>query len=62
MIQEHLVRTRSVVAAAAMIKDRTWSEVGDRIMQGGKATRFFEMKLARLGDTTWPVAGTVTPK
>lgn len=46
----------------ATIKGNTWTEVGDRIMPDGKAIRFFEMTLTRLGDTTWPAAGTVAPK
>jgi hypothetical protein len=44
------------------IKDGVWHEVGDRIMPGGQSVRFFEMKLNRLGDTTWPAGGAVAPK
>jgi hypothetical protein len=46
----------------AVIKDGTWSEVGDRIVPGKEPTRFFEMTLTRVGDTDWPVAGAVNPK
>jgi len=43
----------------AHLKDGTWNEVGDRVMPGGKAVRFFEMNLKRVGDTTWPAGDPV---
>lgn len=46
----------------ATVKDGAWREVGDRIMPGKEPVRFFEMNLKRVGDTTWPAAGAVTPK
>ncbi|PYS62794.1 MAG: hypothetical protein DMF76_08240 [Acidobacteria bacterium] len=46
----------------AMIKDGTWHEVGDRIMPGKDPVRIFDMNLKRLGDTSWPAAGAVSPK
>jgi hypothetical protein len=46
----------------AVIKDGGWREVGDRIMPGKEPIRFFEMNLKRVGDTDWPVAGTIGPK
>lgn len=46
----------------AVIKDGAWREVGDRIMPGQEPVRFFEMNLKRLGDTSWPAAGAVSPK
>ncbi len=46
----------------AVIKDGTWREVGDRIVQGKEPVRFFEMNLKRVGDTDWPAAGAVSPK
>jgi hypothetical protein len=46
----------------ATIKDGTWREVGDRIMPGKEPVRFFEMNLKRVGDTTWPAGGAVSPK
>ncbi|MEP6635975.1 MAG: DUF1579 domain-containing protein [Acidobacteriota bacterium] len=46
----------------AVIKDGAWHEVGDRIMPGKEPVRFFEMNLKRVGDTTWPAAGAVSPK
>ena len=46
----------------AVIKDGTWHEVGDRIMPGREPVRFFEMTLKRIGDTNWPVGGSVPPK
>lgn len=46
----------------AVIKDGAWREVGDRIMPGREPVRFFEMNLKRVGDTTWPAGGAVSPK
>lgn len=46
----------------ATIKDGTWTEVGDRIMPGQDAIRFFEMTLKRAGDTDWPAGGAVSAK
>jgi hypothetical protein len=44
------------------VKDGVWTEVGDRLMPNGQSVRFFEMKLQRVGDTTWPAGGAVSPK
>ncbi len=44
----------------ATLKDGVWTEVGDRIMPGRPAQRFFEMKLKRIGDSDWPGAGGLT--
>lgn len=46
----------------ATIKDGTWTELGDRVMPGQDAIRFFEMNLARVGDTDWPAGGAVPAK
>jgi len=46
----------------AVIKNGSWREVGDRIMPGKEPVRFFEMNLKRVGNTDWPVAGTIAPK
>ncbi len=46
----------------ATIKDGTWYEVGDRIMPGKEPVRFVEMKLKRVGDSSWPHGGAVSPK
>lgn len=45
-----------------VIKDGTWREVGDQIASGKEPVRFFEMNLKRVGDTTWPAGGAVSPK
>jgi len=50
-----------VIRYTATIKDGAWREVGDRIVPGKEPVRFFEMNLKRLGDTTWPAAGAVSP-
>jgi hypothetical protein len=46
----------------AIVKDGVWREVGDQIMPGKEPVRFFEMNLARVGDTNWPAAGAVSRK
>jgi hypothetical protein len=46
----------------AVIKDGAWREVGDQILAGREPVRFFEMNLKRVGDTTWPAAGAISPK
>ena len=49
-------RSRS---GSAVVKDGTWTEVGDRIAPGKDPVRFFEMKLTRVGDSDWPGAGAI---
>ena len=44
------------------VKDGVWREVGDRIAPGKEPVRFFEMTLKRIGDSTWPAGGAVSPK
>jgi len=45
-----------------VIKDGALQEVGDRIMPGKDPVRFFEMNLKRVGNTTWPAEGAISPK
>lgn len=46
----------------ATIENGKWHEVGDRIVPGKEPVRFFDMVLTRLGDSTWPAAGAMTPR
>ncbi len=46
----------------AVIKDGTLKEVGDVLEPGKEPFRNFEMVLRRVGDTTWPAGGAITPK
>ena len=46
----------------AVVKDGTWTEVGDRIVPGKDPVRFFEMRLRRVGDSDWPGAGAIAPQ
>ncbi|MEJ7807098.1 MAG: DUF1579 domain-containing protein [Telluria sp.] len=46
----------------ATIKDGMWRETGDRILPGKEPVRFFEMNLKRIGDTTWPAGGAISPR
>jgi hypothetical protein len=47
---------------SAIVKDGTWTEVGDRIVPGKDPVRFFEMQLRRVGDSDWPGAGAIAPQ
>ena len=51
-----------MIRYTAVIKDGAWREVGDRIMPGKEPVRFFEMNLKRVGDTSWPADGAISPK
>ncbi len=51
-----------IIRYIATIKDGVWRETGDRIFPGKEPVRFFEMNLKRIGDTTWPAAGAVSPR
>ena len=51
-----------IIRYTATIKDGEWHEVGDRVMPGAPDARFFEMKLKRIGDSSWPAAGAVAQK
>jgi hypothetical protein len=46
----------------AVIQGNEWTETGDRIAPGKEPVRFFEMKLARFGDSTWPSGGALGPQ
>ena len=46
----------------AVIRDGSWREVGDRITPGKEPVRFFEMNLKRVGDTSWPAGGAISPR
>jgi hypothetical protein len=52
----------TTIRYTAVIKDGVWHEVGDRIMPGKDPVRIFEMTVKRIGNTDWPVGGTVGPK
>ena len=46
----------------AVVKDGKWHEVGDHMMPGKEPVRIFEMTLTRVGDSSWPGAGAISPK
>ena len=52
----------ATIRYTATLKDGLWTEVGDRIVGDNPPQRFFEMNLTRMGDSDWPVAGSLTPK
>ena len=52
----------ATIRYTAVIKDGGWREVGDYMMPGKEPSRFFEMTLKRVSDTTWPAGGAVPPK
>jgi hypothetical protein len=50
---------KGIVRYTAVIKDGTWKEVGEFVMEGMPARQVFEMNLKRIGDTDWPSGGAV---
>ena len=53
---------QATIRYSAVVKGDDFVEVGDRIVAGQPPLRIFEMRLKRLGDTTWPAGDAVTPK
>lgn len=45
----------------AVVRDRTWHEVGTWVAEGQPRRPMIEMRLNRIGDTDWPAGGTVDP-
>lgn len=52
----------ATIRYVATIKDGEWFEYGERVVGDGKPMRFLEMKLKRIGDTTWPAGDAVPSK
>jgi len=46
----------------AVIHGGKWREIGERVVPGGDPVKFFEMNLVRVGETSWPAAGTIPPR
>ena len=46
----------------AIVGAGEWFEFGDRIVPGAAPARIFEMRLKRVGDTSWPAGDAVAPK
>lgn len=46
----------------ATIRDGVWHEVGDYVAEGQPPRRFIEMRLTRVGDSSWPASGAVSPQ
>ncbi len=51
-----------VVRYTAVVKDATWVETGEFLMEGQPPRKVLEMSLKRVGGTDWPAAGAVPPK
>ena len=52
----------ATIRYTATFKAGTWTEIGERIVAGQPAMKFFEMNLKRVGDTSWPDGGAMTPQ
>ena len=52
----------TTIRYSAVVKDGTWTEVGDRVEPGKEPVRFFEMRLKRVGDSDWPGANPISPQ
>lgn len=50
------------VMYTAVIRDGTWHEVGDYVVEGQPPRRMIEMNLRRVGDSDWPASGAVDPQ
>jgi len=48
----------ATIRYAATLKDKVWTEIGERVAVGQPPVRFFEMRLTRVGDSNWPGACT----
>lgn len=46
----------------AKVKDNVWTERGERLVEGQPPSLIFEMALQRIGNTSWPETGAVTPR
>lgn len=47
---------------SATIRDGTWTETSEYVVEGRPPVRTFEMKLRRVGDADWPAGGAVPPR
>lgn len=52
----------AIIRYTITVKDGTWNEVGDYIAGSQPPRRIFEMNLKRIGDSDWPLAGSVSPR
>lgn len=52
----------TTIRYVATVKDNTWFETGDRIVEGQPPMRIFDMALRRVSDTDWPAGGAITQK
>jgi hypothetical protein len=46
----------------AVVQGDTWTEVGERLVEGQPPVRTVEMTLRRIASTDWPAAGAVAPR
>jgi len=51
----------TTIRYTATFKDKVWTEIGERVAPDQPPARFFEMHLTRVGDTSWPDGGAMTP-
>lgn len=52
----------TTVRHTAVVRQGTWTEVGERLVEGQPPVRTVEMKLRRIGSTNWPAAGAVAAR
>ncbi|WP_374146962.1 DUF1579 domain-containing protein [Sphingomonas sp. 28-63-12] len=52
----------ATIRYTASLADGSWHETGDRLIPGRPPQRFFEMTLARIGDTRWPAGDGPKPR
>lgn len=52
----------ATIRYTATVKGDSWTEIGERVIAGQPAVKFFEMHLTRVGGTDWPNGGAMTPR
>lgn len=52
----------ATIRYTARIEQGEWHETGERLADGQPPVRIFEMRLKRIGNTTWPAAGAIGPR
>jgi hypothetical protein len=53
---------RATIRYTATLMDSVWTELGERIVPGQAPVLFFEMHLTRVGGSSWPAGGAMTPR
>lgn len=50
----------ATIRYTATIDGDTWTEIGERLVDGQAPVKTYEMRLTRIGDSDWPASGAVS--